>query len=273
MSKILVPTDFSKGSKHALIYASKIANNISADITLLWVDNYDSTTSLTLDLQSTIKKEAQEELAEMIIEGKASAPSIKFNSKLKSGKVFREVIAFASTDKTTLIVLSTHGSSGFEDYWIGSNAIRMISATKCPVISVKQMYEFSDKPISRILVPIDHTSNTLDKLPSIIDFATKFDAEINILAIYTTSLKTLKTKVDNAATTAQKMIAKAKLSFSFDTLKTENISSDLLKFVETSSIDLIAIMTEQNRNEENSIIDSIAQQIINQSPIPVLSIR
>ena len=274
MSKILVPTDFSLASKKSLDYASKISEIFNADITLLWVDNFDATTNLQLEdnLQSALRQEAKEELKEMINKVSSKHPKVKYTPKIKTGKVFREVGTVATAEKSVLVVISTTGGSGFEDFWIGSNAYRIISASPCPVVSIKPTFEQSEKLITRILVPIDHTPDTLKKLPSIIEFASKFNAEINILAIYTTSLKTLHVKVENSATTAQKMISDAKLPYRFDELKTDNVVSDLIKFIENSSIDLIAIMTEQN-NIEQSGIGQIAKEVINRSPIPVLSIR
>lgn len=274
MSKILVPTDFSFASKKSLDYASKICEVFNSDITLLWVDNFDANTSLHLEenLQAALRIEAKEELTELIESQSVIHPSVKYTPKIKTGKVYREVASIATIEKSPLIVISTTGGSGFEDFWIGSNAYRIISAAPCPVVSVKPTFAFNDNPVSRILVPIDHTPDTLDKLPAIINFASKFNAEINIMAIYTTSLKTLHKKVENSATTAQKMITDSKLPFSFDELKTNNVVSDLIKFMENSSIDLIAIMTEKD-NSEQSGIGQMAKQVINRSPIPVLSIR
>ena len=274
MNKILVPTDFSLASKKSLDYASKISEIFNSDITLLWVDNFDATSNLQLDgnLQQALRQEAKEELKELIEKASSKHPNIKYTSKIKTGKVFREVGAAATAEKSILVVISTTGGSGFEDFWIGSNAYRIISASPCPVVSVKPMYEQTENLISRILVPIDHTPDTLKKLPAILDFASKFNAEINILALYTTSLKTLHAKVENSATTAQKMVSEAKLLYRFDELKTDNVVSDLVKFIEQSSTDLIAIMTEQNNNELSGI-GQIAKEVINRSPIPVLSIR
>ncbi len=275
MKRILVPTDFSSASFKALDYASRISTLLKSDITVLWVDNYDSTANLHLDnqLQTSVRQEAKEELIEMIEKCSKTYPGVKYSHKIKTGKVFREVGTMATNEKSSLVIISTHGGSGFEDFWIGSNAARIIAASPCPVVSIKQNYAVNDRVISRILVPIDHTPDTLNKLPAIIEFASKFNAEIALLAIYTTTLSTLNKKVENAATTAIEQIKKANLSFSFDEMNTENIVSDLLKFIDKSSIDLIAITTEQNGKEELSGMGQIAQQVINRSPIPVLSVR
>lgn len=274
MNKILVPTDFSSASEKSLDYASKIAEIMNASITLLWVDNIDTTSNLQIDtkIQTALRTEAKEELKELIDKATVLNSAIKYSTKIKTGKVFREVAALAQTEKSSMVVLSTNGGSGYEDFWIGSNAYRIISASPCPVISTKPTFTPSAKVISRILVPIDHTPDTLNKLPAILSFAKQFNAEVNIIAIYTTNLKTLNKKVDHSATTAQKMISEANLAFSYDEMKTENLVSDLVKFIEQSSIDLIAIMTEQGNKDEQSGIGQIAKQVINRSPVPVLSV-
>jgi len=274
MNKILVPTDFSSASEKSLDYASKIAEIMNASITLLWVDNIDTTSNLQIDtkIQTALRTEAKEELKELIDKATVLNSAIKYSTKIKTGKVFREVAALAQTEKSSMVVLSTNGGSGYEDFWIGSNAYRIISASPCPVISTKPTFTPSAKVISRILVPIDHTPDTLNKLPAILRFAKQFNAEVNIIAIYTTNLKTLNKKVDHSATTAQKMISEANLAFSYDEMKTENLVSDLVKFIEQSSIDLISIMTEQGNKDEQSGIGQIAKQVINRSPVPVLSV-
>lgn len=275
MKKILVPTDFSSASIKALDYASKISALDKSEITVLWVDNYDATTNLDLDIQvqTAVRQEAKEELTEMVENASKLYPEVKYKQKIKTGKVFREVGALANSEHSTLVVISTHGGSGFEDFWIGSNAYRIISAAPCPVISLKQSFKYGEKIVNKILVPIDHTPDTLIKLPAIIEFATKFKAEISLLAIFTTSLTTLNKKVENAATTAMNQIQDAGLVISFDEMNTENIVSDLIKFVEKSDIDLVAITTEQGAKEDLSGMGPIAQQIINRCPVPVLSVR
>lgn len=275
MKKILVPTDFSSASIKALDYASKISAIDKSEIMVLWVDNYDATSNLDLDIQvqTAVRQEAKEELNEMIENASKLHPTVKYKQKIKTGKVFREVGALATTEHSTLVVISTHGGSGFEDFWIGSNAYRIISAAPCPVISLKQSINFGEKIVNRILVPIDHTPETLNKLPIIIEFATKFNAEIALLAIFTTSLTTLNKKVEHAATTAINHIKEAGLTFSFDEMNTENIVTDLLKFVDKSAIDLVAITTEQGGKEDLSGMGQIAQQVINRCPVPVLSVR
>ncbi len=275
MKRILVPIDFSTSSIKAIEYASKIAQNLKSEITLLWVDNYDATADLSLDnqLQAAVRQEAKEELKELVASMKEKFPGIKYHSKIRPGKVFREVSALAKIENSALIVVSTHGSSGFQDYWIGSNAYRVIAAAPCPVISVKRNFKPSKKLISKVLVPIDHTPDTLNKLPAIINFASRFKAEINLLALYITPLKTINIKVETAVTTAKKMVTDAQLQYTFDELKSENILPDLINFMDKSAFDLVAITTEQASKDDQSGLGELAQQLINRSPIPVLTVR
>ena len=56
---------------------------------------------------------------------------------IKKGKIYQEVINQAEAFDESAIILSTHGASGFEELFIGSNALKIISASDLPVITVR----------------------------------------------------------------------------------------------------------------------------------------
>jgi hypothetical protein len=63
-----------------------------------------------------------------------------------------------------LIIAGTHGVTGFEQYWIGSNAYRIVSYAPCPVITVRFDFDF-DNDIRNVVLPIDATPDTRQKVP------------------------------------------------------------------------------------------------------------
>ena len=67
--------------------------------------------------------------------------------------------------------MGTHGASGFEKLWVGSNAYRVASAAPCPVITIRETFE--KETFSRILVPLDNSKETRQKIPMAIFFAIK----------------------------------------------------------------------------------------------------
>jgi nucleotide-binding universal stress UspA family protein len=66
---------------------------------------------------------------------------------------------------------------------------------------------------------------------------------------------------------------KLKIKNSFTELKSSNVTSDSLKFAEEHDADLICIMTEQETAAANILLGPYAQQMVNHSPIPVLSVH
>ncbi|MDD4575521.1 MAG: universal stress protein [Bacteroidales bacterium] len=273
MKQILTPTDFSNGSEHALKYAATLATELNTSITSLWIDN-----SSSLDLHGEViineyKKDAKRNLNIHLDKIRKEFPGIEMQSAIRSGKVYKEIAQYAQTIGFDLIVLGTHGGSGFEDYWIGSNAYRIVSTAQCPVISIRPNYSFTGKGISKILTPIDHTPHTLDKLGLVIEFAKIFNAEIQILTLYSTPLKTINRKADLATTSAYNLIKEKGITVYQDSINTSNITSDILDFINKSNIDLLAIMTENKASDVSSMIGQEAQQLINQCSVPVLSIK
>lgn len=273
MKQILTPTDFSLGSEHALRYASTLSKTLNSEITTLWIDN-----SSTLDIHgetivNEYKKDAKRNLDLQLGKIRKEFPGIEIQSKIRSGKVYKEIAQYAQTSETDLIVLGTHGGSGFEDYWIGSNAYRIVSMVQSPVISIRPNYMFSEKGVSKILAPIDHTPDTLKKLEMVIEFAKLFKAEVQILTLYSTPLKTINRKADLATTSAFHMLEKEGITVYQDNINTSNTTADILSFIHESNIDLLAIMTDRKSNETSSMIGQEAQQLINQCPVPVLSIK
>ena len=66
MKQIIVATDFSRCSLHALEYAIKLANKIEANILLVWVDNTRSDESVFPDMASGSRKEITDNFEEII---------------------------------------------------------------------------------------------------------------------------------------------------------------------------------------------------------------
>jgi nucleotide-binding universal stress UspA family protein len=174
--------------------------------------------------------------------------------KLRTGKIYSEVVAFAQSKKADLIVTGSHGVSGFEEYWIGSNANRIVAHAGCPVITVRNKYAIKDSGW-KIVLPLDNSNQTLGKLEISTKLAKLIGAEIHLVTIYSTSLKTMHKRVDSFAEKAMKYFEKENVHFVRE------------------HFDLIAIMTEQESNTSSGIIGPNAQQIVNHSPIPVLSVH
>jgi nucleotide-binding universal stress UspA family protein len=272
MKDIIVAIDFSQGSIHALDYAIAIANHLKSNLMMVWVNSKVNYESLNSEVNQ-YKDEAVRNFDELI---KAKSDSLlygKLTCKLRKGKVYQEIAAQAKTINAELIIAGTHGVTGYEEFWIGSNAYRIVSYAPCPVITVR--YDFRIKPegIKSIVLPIDSSADTRQKVPFAVQLAKSFDADIHLVAIYATSLKSMQRRVENSALMAQRIISEAGIKFTLNTRHAENITNATLEYAQLVDADLIAIMTEQETNASNILLGPFAQQMVNYSHIPVLSIQ
>ncbi|MFA7609848.1 MAG: universal stress protein, partial [Bacteroidales bacterium] len=192
--------------------------------------------------------------------------------KITTGKVYEELANYAKKNNVDYIFAGTHGISGYEELWIGSNANRIVSTAPCPVFIVRQTYEVHDK-INSILLPIDSTAETTNKLPWAIEIAKNTGAEIHIFGAYITDLTTLKNKVNKNVAMIESKLETENINFKTFKKNISNYASDLITYIEENNIDLAIIMTEQENRNTNILLGQYAMQMINHCPVPVLSIH
>lgn len=272
MKDIIVAIDFSSGSLHALDYAIAFANLTQSNLIMVWVNHQLSHDTFNGEV-NPYKDEALKNFEDLMRSKKDLMQHGKLTYKLRKGKVYQEIAAQARSMNASLIIAGTHGVTGYEEFWIGSNAYRIVSYAPCPVITVR--YDFSIKPegIRSIVLPIDSSADTRQKIPFAIKLASQFKADIHILALYSTTLKSVQRRVENSALMAQRYVIDAGLKYSLTTQHAENITNTTLEYAKEVDADLIAIMTEQETNAANILLGPFAQQMVNYSHIPVLSIQ
>lgn len=273
MKEIIVAIDFSKGSLHALDYAIAFANLVKSNIMMVWVDGHVNQDSVFSTDTNEFRDEAVKNMDEIMRTRKGMMKNGKLSYKLRKGKVYQEMANQAKINNASLIIAGTHGVTGYEEFWIGSNAYKIVSYAPCPVVTVRYDFDMREDGIKSIVLPIDSTLDTREKVPFTINMANAFGADIHILALYTTSLKAVQRKVDNHARQVQKAITDAGINHYLEGVHAENITNASIDYAIKVNADLIAIMTEQETNASNILLGPYAQQMVNHSPVPVLSIQ
>jgi len=272
MKQVIVATDFSRCSLHALEYAINLANKIKANILLVWVDNTRSDESVYPDMASGSRKEITDNFEEIIAKYGSQLDQGEINFKIRKGKVHVEVANQAKYSDALLVVAGTHGVTGFEEFWIGSNAYRIVTYAPCPVITIRTNYEFSQE-LNKIVVPIDSSLETRQKLTFTTKIAKYFNSEMHVLSLYSTSIKAVRQKVDNYTLQVKKYLEEENVNFVIEKVDAENITNSIINYAKEINADTIAIMTEQEMTTANLFLGAYAQQMVNHSPIPVLSIH
>ncbi|MBN2172556.1 MAG: universal stress protein [Bacteroidales bacterium] len=272
MKNIIVAIDFSRCSIHALEYAIFLANKMKANILMVWVDNTTSDESVFPEYVGGSRKEISNNFDELISKYSALLKEGEISYKIRKGKVHHEIANQAKYSDAELVIAGTHGVTGFEEFWIGSNAYRIVTYAPCPVITVRTSFEFKNQ-IARIVLPIDSSLETRQKLPFTTKIAKYFNSEIHVVSLYSTSIKAVQQKVDIYTSQVKKYLEEENVKFHVESLQAENITNSTINYSREVDADIIAIMTEQETTTANLFLGAYAQQMVNHSPIPVLSIH
>lgn len=142
MKKILLPIDFSDYSKNALRYAIDFNEQFQAEFLLLYVIEpviYPADFSFGQvalpSMESELRERGQFQL-DKLIEEEVPA-TMKAQAIIRHGKPFVEIIRVAKEEQVDMIIIATHGHSGFEQILFGSTAEKVIRKAQCPVLSIR----------------------------------------------------------------------------------------------------------------------------------------
>ena len=272
MKKILIAIDFLDCSINALAHGVSIAEKAGADIELVWVNMPDNSKDIfKLDADSMLG-EVEKRFKKLIEEYSPELGSGKMTYKIREGKVYKEIIHEAEDINADLIIVGTHGSSGFEEFWIGSNANKIVSATNKPIITIRGGVDIK-RSLNRIVLPLDSTVETRQKLPFACALAKVCGAEMFVLSVYTTKVSQVRYRIDTYTDQVIEYLEDEGVKYTRDAIDADNLTKSTIGYAERVEANLIAIMTEQERTATNLWLGPYAQQMVNHSPFPVLSIH
>ena len=268
MSEIVVAIDFSSCSVNALKYSVKIANAYEANMTLVHVCKPCSDESVYPDTKDVHYKEAEKRLKEMVDD---FSPQLngKMKYRLREGKVYSEIVNEAKYNDAIMLIAGTHGISGFEEYFIGSNAYRLVSLSPCPMITIRTV--FQKKDFKKILMPIDSSPDTRQKTNFAAEIAQKLGAEIRILGVYDTGLKDIRKRIKNYVHQVKTIFDQRGVKSTVDFAEGKKASGIILDYISIHDMDMVVMMSD--KDSSTMIIGNEAQRVINHAPVPVLSIH
>ncbi len=270
-NNIVVGTDFSENSINALKHATSIAYKAKCDITLVWVETPGTTLGLMAENISDYRKIAEDRLAEIVSDCKNLMPSEHaIIPKIRQGRPASELAKEAEESGAMMIVVGSHGISGYQESYIGNNAYRTVMHAKCPVLTIQHYVNIS-KALTDMVLVIDATHSTLHKLSFAIRIAKLFTAKIQILGLYTSSHLEIQKQVNANVNAAEKYIREANVRYSTTIRESFNIVSTTIRFTQETDANLIVIMSEQE--DFSSWLGAGAREMINQSKVPVLCIH
>jgi len=186
MTHVLCPVDFSDTSQHALDHAGAIASWYDARLTVLYVfANVPTMDVPPLVLEDADRARLIASLKEMARRVPDTVPR-EFRVE-EAESVHEEVLAQIVATHADLLVLGTHGRSGFQHLFLGSVTEKVIRQAPCPTLVVPPRAPdvSPDAPaqFKQILCAVDFSDSSLSALAYALTLAEESDARLTLLHV------------------------------------------------------------------------------------------
>ena len=273
-SKILVPIGFSEQSIVALGQAFNLAKIKNSDVVLLSViEGQSMIESLFLDDKSDELKAKVKSKLEDIASVYSAKYGIDVDTMVAKGRVYEEVNKVADMISADLIVMGTNGVNS-KSKFIGSNAEKVVRLSKCPVITIKGKSHRDG--CENIILPLDLEKQTKEKVTYALEYARYWDATIRIVSVVLRDNNEVRAKLIKNIKQVEQFILDAGVKCTSEIVEGEkkrNLGDFVFDYEKKFDADMIMIMTKKEELTLSNNISVTARYIINNSDIPVMSIR
>lgn len=282
---ILVPLDFSDLSKVSLHSAARIAELSGGKITPFhtYLPVSEMNGPYTFGMVSTpaedydqMEKVIGERLREVSHE--EVDPSLLTEPVVSVGNPARAIVT--ASEDYDLIVMTTHGRTGFSRFFLGSVSEKVLRMTEKPVLVVNRDRELEN--LDRIMVTTDFSANSRRAFPHALDIARKTGAELELVHILTFDQQYEKRPDEqNVSRSEQRLDEMAKEEFHHlgDRLTTKVIVSPntaheaILEYNLEHPHDLIVISSVGRTGIDYLMVGSTAANVVRHVKSPVLTVN
>lgn len=273
MKKILIPTDFSEHAENALRVAAQIARKNDGEIILLHMLELPHQASDAVGSGSDIpeimffKNAALRRLEDLMDEDYLQ--DIKVSEVVQFELAFDGILKISQKNNVDLIVMGSHGASGFKEMFIGSNAEKVVRNADVPVLIIKK--DQGDFAVNDFVFASDFSDEIKAPFGKVVDFANNFDANLHLVMINTPN----NFKTTSAAEAQLKNFVSGFNIGKFQThiYNDTNVEKGILNFSNSINADLIGMCTHGRKGLAHFLNGSISEDLVNHSSRPVVTFK
>ncbi|QQS27730.1 MAG: universal stress protein [Sphingobacteriales bacterium] len=275
MKKIFLPTDFSDIANNSAHLAAYIARKSGSSIFLFHIMSI----PLDWDHLSVEQEKQYPEFKAMIANTKKQLSDYASSDFLKGIKVDWEVfindtldniVNHADSVQSDMIVMGTHGSKGFNELVLGSNTQKIVRLAKMPVLTVNKFprhYQLNDIALFSDFNNADEYQRLLDRS---LELANIFGSTIHLVKVLTPADDLLDFEVVGLeGYRSNKKIKKEVVRIDY----LRPVEEGIFNYIDTHKVDLIVMGTHGRTGLARLIMGSVAEIIVNHSPVPVLTYK
>jgi nucleotide-binding universal stress UspA family protein len=283
---LLLPTDGSDGTAHALDHALDIASTHDATLHVLNVADTtrDSVTNVRGEVVDALEH-AGEEFVQSAAD-RAADRGVSTVTSVQQGEPYQTIVDYAATRGVDLVVMPTHGRTGLSRLLLGSTTERVVRRSDVPVLTVRPGAEHDlSYPYHDVLVPTDGSDCADAAVALGADLATVDDATLHLLSVVAVTSLGIDVRADlqvdmleENAQTAVERAATAASDAGVDTVAEAvefgaSIHQTILSYVEDHDVDVIVTGTHGRTGFDRYMLGSVTEKLVRTAPVPVLTVR
>lgn len=253
---ILIPIDFTKQSLFAIKQSFNLAKYTHSKLILLHV--YDKNSEDSNEALAKLAKQTEQE---------SGVPTEYMNMQ---GDIYVQTHKVAEEINATLIIVGLESQMKFRNI-IGSSASKLIRKAPCPIITIRGN-DHRDG-CENILLPLDLSTETREKVDSAIQFAQYFGASIRILGVFNPTDAAYENKLLAYSHQVKQFIKSKGISCTNKSIPATDIAETVVEYANKIEADLIMIMNKPDLNVSEFFNGTDAQRIVDISNIPVMTIQ
>lgn len=281
IKKIMVPVDFSATGQKVLEQVAVMAKKNEAEVVLFislegpvgstGPDYFGVSITDPTKFEALMKNWANKNMEKL--EDKLKKAGVKkVSHKVDKGTPYKMIVKAAKDIKADIIVMGTHGVSGFREFAVGSNTARVVSEAPCPVLSIQKHSKKGG--FTKILVPFRDKPHARESVDYAIDLAKTYGATMQILGISVDPDNAAKRKIQLEADQIRKISEKRGVKTTVDVVKGRYVPENILDYATKKKSDLVVLMADLDKSGISEyIMGPVIQRVVNHSKLPILSIH
>jgi nucleotide-binding universal stress UspA family protein len=273
INSILIPTDFSDLSESAIKVGIAIAKRQNAKVTLLHAVDllpYLLPTEVLLSSSKEVLSRKEEELKELS-ENIQKDTGVKAVVKVLEGTPSDIICKLAYEENISLIVMGTHGVSGLREFFIGSEAFRVLKNATCPVLTIPGDWQKTD--FEKVLFPIRLKPGTLDTYFYARPIVEKNNSELFLLGLYDQKKDMVEEEILMSINKVKQQLDNDKVVFKSEISQSKDFPAKIIEMAKLYEADLIILTANLDHDFKAYFVGPFVQQVVNHSRLPVLSIK
>lgn len=270
MKKILVPCDFSDASKEAYKLAMDWAANCGGEVYVLYVilitslsDGGAGAEFYNVEYFSRMEEDARQEFN--ALHQAAGLSQVSSKLEIMYGDVHYSIKNFVAKESIDLVVMGNSSRSGTTEFFVGSNAEKVVRHSQVPVITVKEALPINS--IKNILLPTTLGLNQTEFISKVKELQAFLHATVHILLINTPTRFLLDREANEALTGFVNQYKIQNYELHFRNYYT--VEDGILDFAHAEKMDMIAMATHGRKGLSHLLNGSVAEEVVNQITLPI----